>query len=193
MIDEWKKRKYLGFPSNECSISFASAPISLSKRPMKLNVGVSAGQCRPESIYLHTSTGLVEARIWANHILVSLKSLLHQTWVNGLLMDTQRQVLFLLAGALDKKPKATAWLKAILLTKHCRICKSIEWQKPFLFIYLLFVIPSWKLVEIQFKIYIYFCVGGSHNIAIYHTTIHQHISLVCRYFCWKTTTKMTDK
>lgn len=142
MIEEWKKFKYSWFPSSKCSISFASAPISPSARPMKLNVGVSAGQCRPESIYLHTSTGVIEARLWANHILVSLKSLFHQTWVNGLLMDMQRQVLFLLAGGLDKKPKATAWLKAILLTKHFSLCKSIEWQKPFLYIYLVFVIQS---------------------------------------------------
>jgi len=78
----------------------------LSQRPMKLNAGVSAGQCRPESIYLHTSTGLVEERLSASDILVSLKSLLSQTWLNGLLMDIQRQVLFLLAGALDKKLKA---------------------------------------------------------------------------------------
>lgn len=87
---------------NESSIAFASGSISMSQRPMKLNVGVSAGQCRPESIYLHTSTGLVEARLWASHILASLKTQLQQAWVNGLLMDTQRQVLFLLAGALDK-------------------------------------------------------------------------------------------
>lgn len=139
MVDEWKNENIWGFPSIECSISFASASISMSQRPMKLNVGVSAGQCRPESIYLHTSTGLVEARLWASHILASLKSRLHQTWVNGLLMDTQRQVLFLLAGALDKKPKATPWLKAVVLTKHCRVCRSIDWQKKlYLFIVLVF-------------------------------------------------------
>lgn len=39
-----------------------------------------------------------------SHILASLKSLFHQTWVNRLMMDMQKQVLFLLAGALDKKP-----------------------------------------------------------------------------------------
>lgn len=130
MADKWKKKMKIsgGFPSTERSISFASTPIGLSQRPMKLNVGVSAGQCRPESIYLHTSTGLVEERLWASHILVSLKSLLHQTWVNGLLMEMQRQVLFLLAGAVDKKPKATPWLKAAVLTKHCRDCGSIKWQ-----------------------------------------------------------------
>lgn len=100
-----------GFPFTERSFSFASPPIGLSQSPMKLNVGVSAGQCRLESIYLHTSTVLVEERLWASLILVTLKSLLHQTWVNGLLMDTQRQVLFLLARALDKKPKATLDLK----------------------------------------------------------------------------------
>lgn len=82
------------------------SPIGLSQRPMKLNAGVSAGQCRPESIYLHTSTGLVEEKLSASHIMVSLKSLLHQTWVNGLLMDIQKQVLFLLARALHKKPEA---------------------------------------------------------------------------------------
>lgn len=41
------------------------------------------------------STGRREA--FSSYILVSLKSLHPQTWVNGLLMDIQRQVLFLLA------------------------------------------------------------------------------------------------
>lgn len=92
--------------------------IDLSQRPMKLNARVPVGQWRPQSIYLHTSTGLVVERLSAGHILVSLKSLLHQTWVNGLLMDIKKQVLFLLAGALHKKQKATPWLEAVVLTKH---------------------------------------------------------------------------
>lgn len=60
---------------------------------------VTAGQCRPESIYLHTSAGPVEARFLASSILDTFKPPLWQTLVNGLLMDTQRQVLFLLAAA----------------------------------------------------------------------------------------------
>ncbi len=143
-----KKWKYWGGspPLNALSHLHLS-PIGLSQRPMKLNVGVSAGQCRPESIYLHTSTGLVEERLWASLILVSLKSLLHQTWVNGLLMDMQRQVLFLLAEALDKKPKATPWLKAVVLTKHCRVCGSIKWQMSIKYS----SFQSRKLAVMQFK------------------------------------------
>lgn len=65
---------------------------------------VDAGQCRPESIYLHTSAGLP-----ASSILATLKPPLWQTLANGPLMDTQRQVLFLLAAAAfrTKSHKAT--------------------------------------------------------------------------------------
>ena len=109
VVDKNKKKNsnISGFPSSECAVSFASLHPDLSQRPMKLNAGVSAGQCRPESIYLHTSTGLVEETLSASNILVSLKSLLSQTRVNGLLMDIQKLVLFLLAGALDKTLKGS--------------------------------------------------------------------------------------
>lgn len=154
------------------------SPIGLSQRPMKLNAGVSAGQCRPESIYLHMSTGLVE--LWASHILVSLKSLLHQTWVNGLLMDIQRQVLFLLARALDKKPKASLWLKAVVHTKHCAMWGSVKWQisiKHFFFI-------SWpcKLVVIQFRHLSFRNMIGNIktiNATINNVTLYQCISVIC--------------
>lgn len=68
---------------------------------------VDAGQCRPESIYLHTSAGLP-----ASSVLATLKPPLWQTLANGPLMDTQRQVLFLLAAAAfrTKGHKATSRL-----------------------------------------------------------------------------------
>lgn len=47
------------------------------------SVGVSEGQCGPESIYLHMSTGRGRAE---SHILAT---------VNGPLMDAHRQVLLL--------------------------------------------------------------------------------------------------
>lgn len=66
------------FLSNESSNPICIC-LRMSQRPMKTNVGVSAGQCGPESIYLHTSTGPAEARLRANRILASLKCRLWQT------------------------------------------------------------------------------------------------------------------
>ena len=139
-----------GFPFAERSFSFASPPIGLSQSPMKLNVGVSAGQCGLESIYLHTSTGLVEERLWASLILVTLKGVLHQTWVNGLLMDTQRQVLFLLARALDKKPKATLDLKLQHL-ENTAGSGGASSDAFFNATLQLLGVQSWNVAVIQFK------------------------------------------
>lgn len=174
-----KNENICGFPFTECRISFASPPIGLSQRPMKLNVGVSAGQCRPESIYLHTSTVLVEQRLWASYILVSLKSLLHQTWVNGLLMDTQRQVLFLWAGALDKKPKATAWLKAVVQsTAESGGASSDKFQYNFLLDLFASGRPAFKPSLIQFKGFISLeMVGDIKTITINVNTIYHAIIL----------------
>lgn len=55
--------KMWGFSFAKSSMPLTSAPIGLSQRPVKLNVGVSVGQYRPEPIYLHTSTGPVEDRL----------------------------------------------------------------------------------------------------------------------------------
>lgn len=72
---------------------------------MKLNAGVSTGQSRAESIYLHTPTTLVEEKLSDGHILITLKSPLQQKCVNGRLMDVQKQVLFLLATTLGHKAR----------------------------------------------------------------------------------------
>lgn len=129
-LDKWRKCIFgdpLQWRLHLICIHPPHPPVGLSQRPMKVNVGVSARQCRPESIYLHTSTGLVEDRLWASHILVSLKTRLRQTWVNGPLIDTQRQVLFLLELCTKKKERRKKKkAKGDSFTQSCRADKALQ-------------------------------------------------------------------
>lgn len=86
-------KKEADFPRSRLLKSHLHLP-QLTKSNENDGGRVDAGQCRPESIYLHTSAGLP-----ASSVLATLKPPLWQTLANGPLMDTQRQVLFLLAAA----------------------------------------------------------------------------------------------
>lgn len=94
-------------------------------------------------------------------------------------MDTQRQVLFLWAGALDKKPKATAWLKAVVQsTAESGGASSDKFQYNFLLDLFASGRPAFKASLIQFKGFISLeMVGDIKTITINVNTIYHAIIL----------------
>lgn len=125
-LKNWNQRKVSGVNDgeNENISGFPSSRYSFASLPHRPVTKTNEPECRrvsrtmqAESIYLHTSTGLVE-RLWASSSGQFKESAPPDISSSGGLMDVQRQVLFLLTGALDKKPEATPPLKAAASTKH---------------------------------------------------------------------------